>query len=281
MRKSAWLLALGLVACQSSGKKDESPPPPPSPAQTTTAAIPMVPVAGARAAEAPLAKAGDSARTTDVKRILKAFADEQNAWMEPYRALKTSEERAAYAAEKPRPSPDPTAKLLWPIVDAESKDDASFTALEWLVRNDRTGTDRAAELLVANFLKDERLASVVPALARGEKAVELLGRVAAESPHRAVQGAATYEQASALKDEKEYDEAKVVALLESVLKDYADVPRGKKTLGDYAKGDLREIQVFAVGKVAPDIVGEDIGGTPFKLSDYRGKVVMVDFWGDW
>lgn len=37
----------------------------------------------------------------------------------------------------------------------------------------------------------------------------------------------------------------------------------------------------AVGMMAPDISGPDIDGVDFKLSDYRGKVVMVDFWGDW
>ncbi len=37
----------------------------------------------------------------------------------------------------------------------------------------------------------------------------------------------------------------------------------------------------AVGKPAPDIVGKDLDGVEFKLSDYRGKVVMLDFWGDW
>ena len=38
---------------------------------------------------------------------------------------------------------------------------------------------------------------------------------------------------------------------------------------------------LAIGKVAPDIVGEDIDGKKFKLSDYRGKVVVLDFWGHW
>jgi cytochrome oxidase Cu insertion factor (SCO1/SenC/PrrC family) len=31
-------------------------------------------------------------------------------------------------------------------------------------------------------------------------------------------------------------------------------------------------------KPAPDIVGTDQDGQEFKLSDYRGKVVMLDFW---
>ena len=43
----------------------------------------------------------------------------------------------------------------------------------------------------------------------------------------------------------------------------------------YAKNYL------AVGKPAPDFTSEDVDGTEFKLSDYRGKVVMLDFWGFW
>ena len=33
--------------------------------------------------------------------------------------------------------------------------------------------------------------------------------------------------------------------------------------------------------VAPDIEAPDLDGVTFKLSDYRGKVVVIDFWGDW
>lgn len=36
-----------------------------------------------------------------------------------------------------------------------------------------------------------------------------------------------------------------------------------------------------VGQLAQEIAGEDIDGVPFKLSDYRGKVVLLDFWGHW
>ena len=37
----------------------------------------------------------------------------------------------------------------------------------------------------------------------------------------------------------------------------------------------------AVGTRAPEIEGEDLSGRPFRLSDYRGKVVVLDFWGNW
>ena len=38
---------------------------------------------------------------------------------------------------------------------------------------------------------------------------------------------------------------------------------------------------LVIGKTAPEIVGEDLDGKHFKLSDYRGKVVLLDFWGNW
>ncbi len=38
---------------------------------------------------------------------------------------------------------------------------------------------------------------------------------------------------------------------------------------------------LTVGKTAPDIVGTDLNGTEFSLSDYRGKVVVLTFSGDW
>ena len=36
-----------------------------------------------------------------------------------------------------------------------------------------------------------------------------------------------------------------------------------------------------VGKPAPEIKGQDINGKKFKLSDYRGKVVVLAFWANW
>ncbi len=35
------------------------------------------------------------------------------------------------------------------------------------------------------------------------------------------------------------------------------------------------------GKAVPEISGQDVEGGQFKLSEYRGKVVLIDFWGDW
>ena len=48
-----------------------------------------------------------------------------------------------------------------------------------------------------------------------------------------------------------------------------------------AQGQVHSPADLAIGKVAPEISGVDVDGRKFKLSDYRGKVVVLDFWGDW
>ena len=52
-------------------------------------------------------------------------------------------------------------------------------------------------------------------------------------------------------------------------------------MGDFAKRALFVMRHLSVGKQAPEIAGADVDGRKFKLSDYRGKVVMISFWGHW
>jgi len=44
---------------------------------------------------------------------------------------------------------------------------------------------------------------------------------------------------------------------------------------------LRRIREFGVGQLATEIEGSDINGKHFKLSDYRGRVVVLTFSGNW
>ena len=46
-------------------------------------------------------------------------------------------------------------------------------------------------------------------------------------------------------------------------------------------GMLYELEKLQIGMVAPDFETVDQDGVAWKLSDYRGKVVIVDFWGFW
>ena len=56
-------------------------------------------------------------------------------------------------------------------------------------------------------------------------------------------------------------------------------PRGDPAKA--AEAELYEIRNLGIGKTAPEITGEDLNGRPMKLSDYRGKVVVLVFCGDW
>jgi thiol-disulfide isomerase/thioredoxin len=60
-----------------------------------------------------------------------------------------------------------------------------------------------------------------------------------------------------------------------------DTNHWQATLGEVAKIELYDLDHLSVGKVAPEIEGEDIDGNKIKLSDYRGKVVMLSFWASW
>lgn len=47
------------------------------------------------------------------------------------------------------------------------------------------------------------------------------------------------------------------------------------------KASLDGIRKTAVGVTAPDFTQNDINGSPVKLSSFRGKYVLVDFWASW
>ncbi|MFK7742561.1 MAG: hypothetical protein AB8H80_19775 [Planctomycetota bacterium] len=52
-------------------------------------------------------------------------------------------------------------------------------------------------------------------------------------------------------------------------------------LADKIAGPRFKEERLQIGMVAPNIAGEDIDGVKFELADYRGKVVVLDFWGFW
>jgi peroxiredoxin len=70
-------------------------------------------------------------------------------------------------------------------------------------------------------------------------------------------------------------------LFERVIADYGQVQSGGTNLADLAKPELTELRRVGVGNVAQEIEGESLEGKKMKLSDYRGKVVVLTFWATW
>jgi hypothetical protein len=85
--------------------------------------------------------------------------------------------------------------------------------------------------------------------------------------------------AELLRQDREKAVAEIEAVLERAVEEYGEVklPDGGM-VAERANAELFAIRNLSVGQQAPEIEGEDQDGARFKLSDYRGKVVLLDFW---
>jgi peroxiredoxin len=59
------------------------------------------------------------------------------------------------------------------------------------------------------------------------------------------------------------------------------VVAGSLTFALFAGGCDSGVPGQRVGDIAPDITGETHDGKLIRVSDYRGKVVLIDFWATW
>ena len=85
--------------------------------------------------------------------------------------------------------------------------------------------------------------------------------------------------AELLRQDRDKASKEIEAVFEQAVEKYGDVTLpGGDMVAEQAKAELFGIRNLSVGKTAPDIEGEDQDGKRFKLSDYRGKVVLLDFW---
>jgi len=215
------------------------------------------------------------------KALQKEIGDARVAFNKAYREAKTDEERQK-AFRETYPRPERFAPRFLKLAKDHPKDPAAIDALVWLCQNTQGGAEskEAIDILLRDHIKSEKLAAVCVRLG-GPDADRSLRTILRDSPHKDVQGSACYALARSLKD-RGGDEAKEAeALFERAEKDFADVKVFGRKLGDLAKRNLFEIRNLLVGKSAPEVTGEDVDGVKFKLSDYRGKVVLLDFWGHW
>lgn len=144
------------------------------------------------------------------------------------------------------------------------------------------GAETIVEKAVDEYMGSPALESLAALLGNGNlvpsaKANELRKKILAKSPHASVRAGVRFSLASPLLREK--DEAKKkegYAMMELVVKEAPESGWGKR-----AAGHLFERDRLQIGMAAPDFEAKDQDGNPLKLSDYRGKVVLLDFWGFW
>jgi hypothetical protein len=193
---------------------------------------------------------------------------------------------------------DPLVARAVELARKHPKDPVSLEALTWVITGGLGWTPSsgaAFDLLVRDHVTSEQLQKICPMAAifgPQEIGERFLRSVLEKSPHRSVRGIACVSlarnlkyQAEAARYQKKPDADRLAreaeALYARAAADYGDVKLRDRTVGDRAKAALFQMHNLVVGKKAPDIEGEDVDGKKFKLSDYKGKVVLLDFWGHW
>jgi peroxiredoxin len=203
----------------------------------------------------------------------------------------------------------PAADDLIALIKANRADPDVVDGLIVLERNMSYSltSDRAlARIVLEDQLANPKIGALCFQLYRfhdDDISENILTTVAEKHPLREVRGQATYalgeyyrqtarddwgglaqttrspEQSSALlaRAEKQFTD---------VLNNFADVktPDGQGSLSDRAAAELarvKNIPILKPGNPAPQISGKDLDGQPIKLSDYRGKIVVMVYWGSW
>jgi len=266
-------------------------------------------------AQAPQAqKPADSPRAARLAAITSELEAATAAFRAAVAAAKTDAERQAIQG----PDPSAYAPRVWEIVREEPRDATALEALAWLVGESGSSVDRdqALAAIARDHLESKDLGDLCMKLGENQQiGPELLELVASSNPDRNVRGTAHFalgrHQLESAKTARKLRgpedaglegfkrwlgqdragtlsradpatlEADATATFDRVVREYGDVRYRTGTLGDRAQAELRELRDLTVGKAAPEISGEDLDGVAFRLSDYRGKVVLLDFWGNW
>ncbi|MCP4098260.1 MAG: redoxin domain-containing protein [Planctomycetaceae bacterium] len=226
----------------------------------------------------------DATPAEQIKTIIAEYSKAQGSLMTEARKMPGNKGRDFYFANLPKLQ-QKCGTDLNAVVAANADNPANFDAIMWVTMN-MAGSDagtKAMDTLFEKYIDNEKMANLCGVLAQGRMPVKnvdkKLEQLIEESPHKAVRASATMALAKTVKDETRAEE-----LYESLIANYGDLTspmtRGK-TFKEAADNALFQLKYLSIGKVAPDIEGEDLDGVAFKLSDYRGKVVVLDFWGDW
>jgi hypothetical protein len=236
--------------------------------------------------------AGEKTAADQFKALTDDVKKAQQEISQKYREAKDDEERDKIVA-KYRKVPEEFVGKFLELAQKNPKEKAAVDALTFVVTNAPAGAtgDKAADILLKDYA-DKLDARFCQSLANsaspaGEKVLRgILAKGTDPNADAKVQGQACFSLAQVLKKRSETPGLKFAdaqklnkdaeEMFVKVSEKYADVAG----LGDQAKKELTDVRQ-GIGREVPEIEGEDIDGKKFKLSDYRGKVVLLDFWGHW
>lgn len=230
----------------------------------------------------------------DAATLQRQYDEAQRAWSEANRAAyqqKDKAEQQRLAQHRPEAEFVPKFRAG---AEAHAGTEAAVPYLAFLVSRGDTATSKQAMAT----LMDQHVQSpgIRLAVARigglkqawgAEQSRAWLDRVLAQNGDPMVQAQALYTRAAMYVGTRATDTSDALRryAIEDLQQAQALLEQGEgrdgRSLAQLATTLLDEAQRLEPGLEAPEIEGEDLDGVAFKLSDYRGKVVMLDFWGDW
>ena len=194
---------------------------------------------------------------------------------------------AAYYRD--RPAPDETVQALVKLMEEAPEDPAIPKAFAFLIKHGGVspGSDYDMDEAFLNRLEkfhrdNDQLAAALSSMIgfREDEVIAFFERLGENSESDLVSGTALLALASSFEhDRKAID--RYNKILKKLIAKHPDLKIGRRNVTAYAKQKLFASENLRIGMVAPEVEGEDAEGKQFRLSDYRGKVVFFNFWGDW
>lgn len=282
---------------------------------TLAAALPCAPQTAVILREPQPPPAVAQSSEDELQDLLDEYDDEQDDYYERYRAA-SAEERKEIRKTKPGPGDyvprfrelaqqypgTATAAQAWVWIHSNSRDLEAMAEAFGVLRKDYIKSEHIAPFCRSRgYLAGENEGFLLEALEVNEHDVvkgascyalgklymnmaELSARLkkpSEEDRERLTQRYGDQVIAKLVEADSKALRAKAEEYYQRVLAEYKDLEHYRGTLGTAAEAELFELRHLQIGMVGPDIEGEDIDGVQFKLSDYRGKVVVLDFWGNW
>lgn len=227
---------------------------------------------------------------------LKALKDEyakQNLESMKLELKGTPEERMK-AYEAARPKMAQYAPRAFALAEEKPNDEIAMQALAFVAFTgiESPEGNEALRKLAARFAAAPGVGKLLESPTAQRPGVRPFAeRASAIHPDRTTRARAACLLASLSMREAEYaesPEASIAAsadaerMLRRIADDFRDVDLGKSGSAEsWAKDRLREVLELGVGKPFPEVVGERLDGKSARISDYRGKVVVVDVWATW
>lgn len=241
---------------------------------------PLALCAGAATREGPAASSQEASAKPEKKlaELIARYDKQRSDVSAAYQKATTDAEKSAALGKLP--GKEYVAEFR-AIAEEAKGTDTAVKAWLWVLRlidGDAKETKRVVDLLLSEHMRSEALGE----LTNYVRERDALRAMVAESPHERVRAAALTALGQVLLESKSAsDKAEGRDCLEAVMAEYGELTSGNSTFGKLAERSLYELDHLQIGMTAPDFEATDENGVKWKLSDYRGKVVVVDFWGYW